>query len=184
MRRSIDWEEARARLRAGESALEAALAESPARIEEAYRRRAAQLSAAQGAPRAVSVSLPALVFGLGRERYAVELKDLAEALPFTGCVRPPGAPRHFLGVISVRGELRPVLDLGRMLTGAEPEGAEAGVVLMLRRQVGLRVDQVEALRAIRREELTPAAQGNYVKALAPGRVMLLDVEKILAEVTA
>ena len=182
-RAAIDWAQVRRRLQTSEAALEAALAESPARIEAAYLRRAAELSVAQLAPRPASASLRVLVFGLARERYAVELKDLAEALPFTGCARPPGAPPQFLGVINVRGELRPVLDLTRVLTGAGSAPEDSGFVLMLRRQIGLKVDQVEELRALSGEELAPA-QGNYIRALASSALMLLDVDKILAEVSS
>lgn len=181
----VDWEQVRVRLRASEAALEETLTASPARIEAAYHRRAVRLAGEPGRQRPVSASLPVLVFRLGEERYAIELKDLAETLPFAGCAAPPGARPQVLGVISVRGELQAVLDLGRLLTGSSGPPTDSGFVLMLRRrgrEIGLKVEHIDELREIRLEDLTPPAQGNYVRGIAPGAVMLLDLEKVLASV--
>ncbi len=183
-RAGIDWEQARTRLRMSESALEDALAESPGRIEAAYRQRAVRLAKRQVERGPVSAGLPVLVFRLGQERYAVELKEVAEVLSFARCTPAPGAPAEFLGVINLRGELRAVLNLGRVLVSSE-SGGESGFVLVLRRPgqaVGLKVDLIEELREIRPEELTLPTQGNYGKGLVGGTLMLLDVEKVLAQV--
>jgi chemotaxis signal transduction protein len=129
----------------------------------------------------VTAGLPALVFRLGTERYAVELKDVAEVLPFTRCTSVPGAPAEFLGVINLRGELRAVLDLGRVLVSAESGNLDSGFVLVLRRPsqgIGLKVDVIDELREIQREELMPA-QGGCFKGLVGGTLILLDVEKVL-----
>jgi purine-binding chemotaxis protein CheW len=180
-RTGINWEHARARMRASERALEDALAESPERVESAYRRRALRLAALPVERGPVTAGLPALVFRLGTERYAVELKDVAEVLPFTRCTSVPGAPAEFLGVINLRGELRAVLDLGRVLVSAESGNLDSGFVLVLRRPsqgIGLKVDVIDELREIQREELMPA-QGGCFKGLVGGTLILLDVEKVL-----
>ena len=184
-RAGIDWDLVRSRLRSSESALEEALAESPERIVAAYRQRAQRLASAQGEPGPVSASLPALVFRLARERYAIELAEVSEALPFARCTRPPGSPPQFRGVINLRGELRAVLDLATLLTLTENGDRDSGFVLMLRRpgrEVGLKVDSIEELREIRPEELSVPTQRSYVKGIASGAVMLLNVEAVLAAV--
>jgi chemotaxis signal transduction protein len=184
-RTKIDWEVVRTRLRASERALEEALAESPERIETAYRERAIRLASKQAEPGPVSEGLPVLVFRLATERYAIELKDLAEVFPFARCVAVPGAPREFPGVISLRGELRAVLDLRLLLGLSENADNDSGFVLMLRRQgheIGLKVDLIEDLREIRPEDLAFPAQGKYAKGLTSGTLTLLSVDAVLAEV--
>lgn len=181
----IDWERARERLRAGEHALAEALAENPARVEAAYRKRAAQLANSQALGEPRTEVAPALIFTLQDERYAIELSELAEILPLGRCTPVPGASAEFLGVINVRGELRPVVDLGRIVMGVENATAPSSTVLMLRapgREIGLRVDQVESLQEIPRESVGAPEQGKYTKRIAGGPLLLLDVEKVLAEV--
>jgi chemotaxis signal transduction protein len=184
-RTSIDWERVRTRLKASERALEEALAESPARIDAAYRQRAVRLAKGQAGYGPVSAGLPVLAFLLAQERYAIELHEVAEVLPFAHCTPAPGSPPQFRGVINLRGELRAVLDLGTLMALPENGARDTGFVLMLRRQgreIGLKVDSIEELREIRPEELSIPAQGNYVKGIASGALMLLSVDAVLAAI--
>jgi purine-binding chemotaxis protein CheW len=181
-RAAIDWDLVRTRLRASEAALEEAATENPARLEAAYRERAARLAKVHVRSKPAAAGLPALVFRLNKERYAIELKDVAEVLPLAGCTPVPGSPPEFLGVINLRGELRAVLDLGRLLSLSANEDGHSGFVLILRRQgreIGLKIDRVEDLLEIRPEELTLPVEGKYVKALTPDTLMLLDVDAVL-----
>jgi purine-binding chemotaxis protein CheW len=179
----IDWDLVRSRLRASQRALEEALAESPERIEAAYRQRAVRLAKVEQGP--VSAGVPALVFRLARERFAIELEEVSEALPFARCTRAPGSPPQFRGVMSLRGELRAVLDLAALLGLSENGDRDSGFVLMLRRpgrEIGLKVDRIEELREVRPEDLSVPAQGHYVKGIVSGSLMLLNVEAVLAAV--
>jgi purine-binding chemotaxis protein CheW len=184
-RANIDWQAVQNRVRASELALEAALTPNPQRVQAAYRERAARLARVETNREPLTPGLPALVFRLGQERYAIEMKDLAEVLPFARCVPVPGATRRFLGVINLRGELRAVLDLEHLLAPSDSRTGETGFVLMLRRpgkEIGLKVDHVEELREIRQEELMPPPQGSYGKGVIGGALTLLSVDAVLAAV--
>jgi purine-binding chemotaxis protein CheW len=127
-----------------------------------------------------------MVLRLGEERYGIETKDLAEVAPFAGCTPVPGSPPQFLGVVQLRGELRPVASLCRLIGVEESGDPASSVVLFLRRsggQIGLRVDGVEDLLEIRQEGLVPAAEGKYLKGLI-GKLMLLDVDAVVKDVSA
>jgi purine-binding chemotaxis protein CheW len=183
-RANIHWETVRARLRASESALEDALSANPERIERAYRERAIRLANQTAQQKLASPGTPSVIFCVGEEHYAIELKEVAEVLTCTGCTHVPGTPSRFLGVMNVHGELRSVLDLTAMLGLPPKADAASGLVLMLRYQgqgIGLKVDRVEELREIRPEEITPAHQGKFVRGLVSGTLLLLDTEQILAE---
>lgn len=180
---NINWDQARSRLLASDRALQESLFASPQRIETAYRQRAVRLAAGQAERAPVSAVLPVLVFRLADERYALELKELAEVLPFARCAPVPGGPPQFLGVINLRGELRAVVDLARLLVPSANGNRDSGFVLMLRRpgrEIGLKVDRIEQLDEIRREELSLPAPGNHVKGIAGGRLMLLDIDQVVA----
>ena len=180
---SINWDQARSRLLASDRALQESLFASPQRIETAHRQRAVRLAAGQAERAPVSAVLPVLVFRLADERYALELKELAEVLPFARCAPVPGGPPQFLGVINLRGELRAVVDLARLLVPSANGNSDSGFVLMLRRpgrEIGLKVDRIEQLDEIRTEELSLPAPGNHVKGIAGGRLMLLDMDQVVA----
>ena len=184
-RAGIDWELVKGRLRISERALEEALSESPERIDAAYRRRAVRLASERALQGPVAAGLPALIFRLAEERYAIELQELAETIPFAHCSPVPGSPPQYLGVIHLRGELRAVLDLGRLLSISGDRDSDSGFVLILRRrgrEIGLKVDSIEELREIRPEELSAPGEANYVKGIASGALMLLNVEAVLADV--
>jgi purine-binding chemotaxis protein CheW len=178
MKPAIQWDEVRRRLQRNEESLRETLSESPERIQTVFRQRAIQLAKARSTNRPTSPGLPALVFRLGQERYAIALQELAEVLPFQGCTRVPGASPKLLGVVSLRGELRPVIDLAHVLSGSP--STDSGSVLVLRRQAALKVDAVNELREIDSDELTSPPQGHFIRAVASGTIGLLDVEIMLS----
>jgi chemotaxis signal transduction protein len=181
MRRSfIAWDEVRTRLQADEKAAREVFAESPERIKTVFHQRAIRLARAPARNKPVSRGFPALIFSVAQEQYAIELKDLAEVLPFQGCTPVPGSSPDFPGVINLRGELRPVIDLGQVLCGTPSTGP--GALLVLPRPLALNVDSVDDLRELDSGELARAARGGYVRTLAPGIPGLLDVEALLSAV--
>jgi purine-binding chemotaxis protein CheW len=176
----VDWDAVRERLRRSDAALRQVMSDTPARMTAVFRKRAVQLAKESGWETAALKSSPALLFRLGQERYAVSLSELAEVLPFRGCIAVPGGNPQFLGVINRRGEILPVIDLARVLNGSV--STDTGAVLVLRRQLGLKVDRAEELRDIGASEVAPRAEGRFCCALSPGTMALLDVEALLAGV--
>jgi len=174
----LDWAAIRRRLQVNEDSLQEALTESPARTKAILRQRAVQLAKQNDGNKPAAEGIPALIFRLGQERYAIALKELTEVVPFAGCAEVPGGSPQFLGVINVRGELRPVIDTAQVLTGSH--STDSGAVLILRRQLGLKVDVIEDLREIASEELAPPVQGQFLQAFASGTLGLLDVDPIIS----
>jgi len=201
-RRSIDWQQVRDRLKESETALERAMSPGEEQIATAYRERAAELAERRALERAAD-TIPVLVFSVGSERYGIEVGDLAEVVPFGHCTPVPEGPRELLGLINLRGEIRSVIDLARMLEIPEAGEATAGYVLILRQtiegrspignqrltisDVGLRVDKVEQIEEVSAEALAALAEGTanlpsrYVRGLTPDRVILLSAEAILSD---
>jgi purine-binding chemotaxis protein CheW len=185
--RQIDWEVARERLAEGNAALERALNADPQRLDRVLRQRAAQLAQRTDSQQAGEV-LPVLVFALGGERYAVELGELAEVLPFENCTPIPDAPPEYAGVINLRGEIRLVVDLARLLQLPAESGA-ADHVLLLRgngQKVGLKTGPVEGIRPLPLAELSDTAEdapehaAPFLRGLTGDLIALLRTEKILS----
>lgn len=163
--------------------MEEALVADPARIEEAYRRRATQM-AKRHAERVTSVqTVTVLVFSLGTETYGLPINDLAEVLPPTKCTPVPRAAAEVEGVINLRGELRSVIDLRRLLSLPPATDESASCILMLRNagdEVGLKVGRVEKVQIIGYDQLVAPDGGgadgasSYVKGLSPDKVIVLN----------
>jgi len=178
----INWDDVRRKLALSEGALEKAGVADTLRIESAYDRRAAQLASRQAKAEPAAAGLPVQVFWLGEQRYGVELSALTGVVAFEKCTPVPEAPPEFLGVINLRGDVRAVADLSRLL-GLGSSSAEAtGYVLLLGtrgHEIGFRVDRLDETRLVRREDLTDTG-AQYLKVFTSDKLTLLDVGAILS----
>jgi chemotaxis signal transduction protein len=175
----IRWEEVSSRVRASEAALQGTLGEDPQRIAAAYRRRAILLASEPSTTESTALGVPVLIFRVGQERYAIKLHELAEVLPFSRSTELPNGAPHWRGLMNVRGEVRPVADLGVMLSG-DPSGP-VGFVLMLRRNnVGLKVDNIEELNEVSLEGTGADVGRHHVIAQKQGTLALLDIDHVLS----
>lgn len=187
--RTKAWESVRERLKAVDAELSGSFALDEGMIAEVYRRRAVQLAQRQTGL-AVSRTFPVLVFNLGLERYAIELAELAEVFSYSACTVVPGAPPAIAGVINLRGEIRAVADLRRLMDLPSAEEGAGGYVLMLRSHgsvLGLKVDGIEQVREIDPAQMistgegsTPIARSPFVKGLTTDTLILLDVAAALS----
>ncbi len=159
------------------------------RLEQMYRLRARRL-ADRRAAKVEATTVAVLAVWLGSERYAIELSDLAEVIAYRGSTSVPGAPPALLGVINVRGDIRAVADLGRLLDLPKSADESAGYVLMLRqkgRTVGFRVDGIDQVRHIDPALVKVTADGGtapggarFVRGLTPDGIMWLDTNAAMA----
>jgi purine-binding chemotaxis protein CheW len=133
-----------------------------------------------------------LVFRLAGEHYATPVGEVEEVLEWQEVTVVPRCPDYLLGIINVRGNLIPVLELRRRFGIAEDAGASSAdaerhilVVRMAhgehRVQMGFVVDAVDGVVDIPRDDLEPPpAIGNRfedsaVEAVARHRERLLLV---------
>ena len=162
--------------------------QSPQRhMEAVWRERASRLSER---PVLVEENLrPVMVLGIGTERFGVDLSDVREVLPTVRATPVPGAPLVFSGVINVHGEIRPVIDLRRLLGMETIVNTGLARVILLRkegREMGLQIDSVEEIRRIGPADLQPAGGGDaagssHTKGSTKDLLMLLSTEALFAE---
>jgi purine-binding chemotaxis protein CheW len=185
-RRQIDWDAAKRQLALAESALEKTLVADPARIDEVYRRRAARLADRHAVHAQTARAINVLVFSIAAERYGIPIGDLAEVLPPTRCTPVPRAAAEIVGVINLRGELRSVIDLRRLLSVPAASAESAGSIVMIRTgggETGLKVGDLEKVHTIREDELAspePGGDGSnaYIKGLSPEKIIVLNIAAI------
>lgn len=96
-----------------------------------------------------------LVFRAGGRVYACQVVAVREVVPLQAVMRLPGAPDGVLGLINNRGTLVTVLDAGALLHGSAPDSRQPAMLLLVDigpRGVGLAVDRVADVRALRTDE--------------------------------
>lgn len=123
-------------------------------------------------------------------RFCLRLTDVERLLPLMQIQRVPEGPEHLLGVMNLRGEAVPVLDLARRLNLAAASDYRLDTPVVLAAignlRAGLVVDEVVGVRSVPRSALRGDAL--FRNGLPPvlsavtgndGTALLLDTLRIL-----
>jgi len=149
---------------------------------------AAETHVAEGTAEAVSQELELLSFRLGAEEYAIMVEDVREVLKVFQLTRVPNAPEYVQGVMSLRGTVLPVIDLGMRLGMAPASRDEKARIIVVSTEdgdTGLWVDRVTGVFRIRPDEEKPVPEhiekgAEYLRGIARKNeklYILLDLEK-------
>lgn len=140
------------------------------------------------------MSADLVVFEVAMRHYAVPLADTCELLRIPTIVPLPKAPAITEGVINVRGQVTPVLDLRKRfgLPHKAPHPDEHIVVVRAgTRVIGFRVDRALGVSRIRPEDIEDAAaitpRAEYLTGIAKlrdGLVLIHDPSAFLAAAEA
>lgn len=132
-----------------------------------------------------------VMFQVGGTEYVVPAADVMQMESFSGATEVPGAPPHVAGVVQLRGEVLPVLDV-RARFGLAPQdrSPDARIIVVQRqeRRVALLVDRAREVIDLRAEEfreppeLVSAQAAGFVRSIAQREhrvLMLVDLEKVI-----
>lgn len=127
----------------------------------------------------------AVVFAVGRYRFAAALNMLDSVAPVEGEVTPlPGQPVWHRGVVSYRGKQLTLVDVGGLLEleGVEPPASPEHVLVLPGGRAGLLCDappEPLALTGAGIRWCRPVRQRPWLAALLPEQMcILMDVEEI------
>lgn len=134
-----------------------------------------------------------LTFSLGKEDYGIEIKYVTEIVGIQAITEVPELPQYVKGIINLRGKIIPVIDVRLRFNKEEQEYNDRTCIIVIDIHgifVGLVVDTVAEVLAIKDEEIVPPPQLNsgyhhrFIKAI--GKVgnsvkLLLDCEKLLEQ---
>jgi len=99
-----------------------------------------------------------LAFSLGDEEYALDILRIREIIKLRPVTEVPRAPAFIMGIISVRGQVLPVMDLRlRLKLRARPPTTSSRILIATREgeAQGLLVDKVSQVVRMRDEEVEP-----------------------------
>ena len=151
-------------------------------LEERARRLARPLDEPDADP-----GRPVAVIAAGGERYAVDLAKVARIYGMSTVTPLPGVASPWLGVVSLRGELYPALDLPAYLgrTGVPP-GAHCVLLAHDRLRVAVMSDDPPEIARVTDGALNPHPAGTgvppaAVAGLTSDLLVVLDVGAVLAD---
>jgi purine-binding chemotaxis protein CheW len=139
-----------------------------------------------------------LTFALAHEEYGREILKVREIIGYMDITAVPQTPHHVKGVINLRGQVIPVIDLRSKFGMDTAEITEESCIIVVeisqddkRFQTGIVVDHVQEVLDIAGGDIEPAPQfGSSVDTdfiLGMGKIgdtvkILLDIDKVLGGV--
>jgi len=137
-----------------------------------------------------------LTFALGREEYGLEILKVREIIGFMDITAVPQMPSYIRGVINLRGQVIPVIDLRSKFSMEAAEVTEQTCIIVVeitqqarKFSTGIVVDHVSEVLDIEEKNIEEAPQfGTDVNTdfiLGIGKIgqsvkILLDIDKVLA----
>jgi purine-binding chemotaxis protein CheW len=135
-------------------------------------------------------ALSIVEFRLAGERYAVEQQFVLEVHPLDALTPLPCTPAFLAGVISIRGQLLPVIDIKKFFELPEQGITDIHAVVVVQSgdmTLGLLADTIVAARTIDADTIQPSLptltgiRAQYLRGIAADHLVVLDIRKIIAD---
>ncbi|PTY37478.1 chemotaxis protein CheW [Saccharospirillum sp. MSK14-1] len=133
-----------------------------------------------------------LTFALGDEVYGMDIMQVKEIRGYEAVTRIANAPAFIKGVINLRGEVVPIVDLRIKFLNIKPEYDEFTIVIVVQvhdRLVGMVVDGVSDVIGLTRDEIKPspdfgvAFDSRFLSGLATQEdqmIILVNIEALIS----
>jgi purine-binding chemotaxis protein CheW len=129
-------------------------------------------------------------FTLAAESYGIESAFVREVYPLKDYTPLPGVPPYIFGIINVRGQILPVVDIKKFFNLPEKGLGELNKVIILRNdqmEFGILADIVNGTQAIAVEDILvapPTITGigeEYLKGVTKESLIILNAERLLSD---
>jgi purine-binding chemotaxis protein CheW len=133
-----------------------------------------------------------IAFRTGAETFVIDIMSVRQILPFTGSTSIPTAPSFVEGIMILRNQVIPVIDLRDRLQVNESLRSKKPLVLITETTagtIGLKVDEVKRILNVRSDALLPppplvrGIRGELLVAIVHHEkevYLLIDVESVLS----
>lgn len=134
-----------------------------------------------------------ITFRVGVETFVLDIMAVRQIVPYTGSTTVPTAPSFIEGIVVLRNEVIPIVDLRERLYPQLPERTEQPLVLITHTSagtIGLKVDEVRRIVTVANDVFLPpppiirGIRGELLIGVVPyGEeiYLLIDVENVLSE---
>ena len=130
-----------------------------------------------------------VVFRVGKEEYGLDIQQVKEIIKMQEITEIPNAPEFIEGVINLRGQITPVMDMRKRLfvERAEKIGKDTRIVIVEAEEstLGIIVDAVIGVLHLAERDISPPPVGGereFVKGVGKIKeklMILLDIDKMV-----
>lgn len=132
-----------------------------------------------------------VTFRLDQEEFGIDIMTVQEIIKIPSITHVPRAPKYIEGVINLRGNVIPVINLNERFAirqSAESTDARIIVVQVENKVVGMKVDQVSEVLRLAEDDIEPpppmaiGVDASYIRGVGKvgeRLVALLEVDKII-----
>ena len=140
-----------------------------------------------------STNLRLITFRVGPETFVLDIMAVRQIVPYSGSTSVPTAPSFIEGIVILRNEVIPIVDLRARLYPTREARSEDPLVLITHTTagvIGFKVDAVRRIVTVASDELLPppplvrGVRGELLIAvIAHGdeTLLVIDVENVLSE---
>jgi purine-binding chemotaxis protein CheW len=173
-----------------EQTVKSNLPPAPGGVRELLRARARKLARPLGHREAGGKTLEVVEFHLAKEVYAVEHAYVREVLRLENLTPLPCTPAFIRGIINVRGQILPVIDIKKFFELPDCGITDLHRVIVVRHEgaeMGILADTVTAVRSIPVESVQTSLptligiRAAYLRGVTDDHMVILDVSKILSD---
>ena len=134
-----------------------------------------------------------ITFRVGPETFVLDIMAVRQIVPYAGSTSVPTAPSFVEGIIVLRNEVIPIIDLRERLYPQHTDRAEQPLVLITDTDagvIGFKVDEVRRIVTLSTDVFLPppplirGIRGELLIAVVPHGeevYLLIDVENVLSE---
>ena len=144
-----------------------------------------------------SITNQYLTFNLGADEYALDIKKVREVLDYTEVTRVPRMPDYLCGVINLRGNVVPVVDLRQKLGMSATERSVNTCIVITEVgmegecvHVGVLADSVHEVLDLGPDQIQPPPKFgmgldvDFIRGMGrrnSGFLIILDIDRVLTE---
>jgi purine-binding chemotaxis protein CheW len=187
---AVDWARIHERLEAAQAALERRMTPEREKRESILRARARLLAREPEREQQHGGSLAVVEFLLGDERHAIESSYIREIQPLRDLTPLPCVPPFVLGLINVRGQILPVIDIKALLDFPPRSVTDLSKVIVVqsgKMELGILADAILGARSISLRQLQPPLHrltgvvAKFLRGITDDSVIVLDLERLLSD---
>ena len=186
----VDWDAVHHRLADARAVMDKGWTPAPAEQKKILKARAKAIAQEPPAEQTAGEQIEIVEFLLAHERYGIESSHVREIHPLKELTPLPCTPAFVLGIVNIRGQILPVIDIKKFFELPEKGLTDLNKVIIIRSwdmELGILADVILGVRSIPCKEIQsslPTLTGireDYLTGVTKERVVILDVAKLLSD---
>lgn len=127
-----------------------------------------------------------IIFRLGSEFFATETEKIQNISDMMQITKVPTAPNHIMGLINLRGSIKPLVNIS-MLLNVEEDNIDSNIIILKLQdeEIGIKVDEVIEVVEIEQSNIQNATSDGkeYIKGvieLNNNLLTIIDINKVIS----